>query len=76
MSRRQAVSLLFLGALLVLVVYLAVRNPEPPFLPPDDAHRGFESAEACFTCHGSGGPSPQSEKHPVGRDCMRCHAIR
>jgi len=76
MSRRQLISLLALGALLALVVYLALRNPKPPFLPADDAHRAFDGAEACLTCHGPGGPSPQAQKHPVGRDCMRCHAFR
>jgi len=76
MARRQVVSLALLGALLAFVVYLALRNPKPPFLPGDDAHGSFESALACFTCHGPTGPSPQSPKHPVGRDCMRCHAFR
>ncbi len=76
MSRMQAVSLVFLGALLALVVYLAVRNPRPPFLPGDEIHGGFLTAEACLTCHAPDGPSPQSPRHPVGRDCTRCHAFR
>jgi hypothetical protein len=59
-----------------LVAYLAARNPQPPLLPPDETHAAFLGAAACLECHGPGGPVPQSNKHPLGKDCRRCHGAR
>ena len=73
MSRVQAG---LFGALLVLAVLigvLAFRNPKPPFLPDNEAHRSFAG---CNDCHGMDGPWPRSTKHPIGQDCSRCHAMR
>jgi cytochrome c553 len=76
MSRRQIVLIAALAVLAVFVVYLAMRTRQPPFLPTDEVHGAFTSGEACLACHGPDGTSPQSPNHPVGRDCMRCHALR
>jgi hypothetical protein len=71
---RQQIILLGLLALLVLaVVVLALRNPQPPLLPTDETHRGFAGADACLECHGGDGPAPRSRNHPIGNDCLRCH---
>lgn len=76
MNRLQKVllALLVLGA--AFVIWVAMRNPKPPFLPGDPTHASFETPEACLVCHAPGGPSPQSANHPLGRECMRCHAGR
>lgn len=76
MTRKQLLLLLALLATAVVLVGLALRNPRPPWLPSDPQHAGFSNADDCLTCHGPGGPSPQSPAHPVGRDCTRCHAHR
>ncbi len=76
MSRRQPVFLVVIGVLAVFSIWLALRNPKPPFLPGDETHASFVSAEQCLGCHGPGGPRPHSAKHPLGRDCLRCHALR
>ena len=76
MSRKQAALLALIGVLAVFLIWLALRNPKPPFLPRDETHASFVDAEPCLACHGPGGLSPQSTKHPVGRDCLRCHGFR
>lgn len=76
MTRKQVILLAALALLAVAVAWLALRNPGPPFLPADETHRVFDSADACLACHGPGGGSPRSPAHPLGTDCMRCHAPR
>lgn len=75
MSRRQTVLLAFLAVAFAATLVLILRNPEPPFLPADDAHAGFLDADGCLVCHGVGAEQAQKPTHPVGRDCMRCHAF-
>lgn len=76
MNRTQKVLLAVLALAAGFVLWLATRNPKPPFLPSDESHASFASPEACLECHAPGGPSPQSANHPLGRECMRCHAGR
>jgi hypothetical protein len=59
-----------------LVAYLAVRNPQPPQLPVDEAHASRLGATPCLDCHGPAGPAPRSRSHPLGQDCLRCHGTR
>ena len=76
MSRKQVVLLAALALLILAVAWLARSNRQPPFLPQDADHASFTGAEPCLTCHGPGGPYPQSRSHPTGFDCIRCHGSR
>lgn len=73
-KRSQALFLLALALVAALIVILALRNRAAPWLPNDSEHATFSGADRCLTCHDRQGPVPQSERHPVGRDCLRCHA--
>jgi hypothetical protein len=76
MNRKQIVAVLALLAIAALVAVLALRNPQPPILPPDEDHAVFDGAEACLVCHGASGGVPRSRNHPLGEDCTRCHGRR
>jgi hypothetical protein len=76
MKRAQGLSLLAVAAVAAIVIYLAARNRQAPFLPADSEHAAFVGAEPCMTCHGPDGGSPQSKNHPLGNDCTRCHGRR
>lgn len=72
MSRKQIVLLVCLFVLAAFVAWLAVRNPQPPFVPGDEDHIGI-ATEDCIVCHGPDGGSPRDPNHPIGNDCLRCH---
>lgn len=76
MNRKQAILLGILAAFAGLVAVLALRNPQPPLIPQDDAHTAATSVTACLTCHDTGGTAPRDTNHPVGNDCSRCHGWR
>jgi hypothetical protein len=76
MKRKQVVLLLGLAILAAAIAVLAVRNPRPPYVPSDDVHARWDGAAACLECHGVAGPVPRSPNHPLGDDCLRCHAWR
>lgn len=76
MNRKQVAALVVIVAAGALVAWLALASRQPPMLPRDDVHAAFESGGACLSCHGEGGPSPQSKRHPLGEDCLRCHGRR
>jgi len=76
MSRKQLALLSALALVAALVLVLALRTRRPPFLPNDEAHASGTAVEACLSCHGPEGPSPRSQNHPLGRDCLRCHGVR
>ena len=72
----RSVQIAMLAGLLLLaglVAWLALRNPQPPFLPADADHARFINAGRCLSCHGPQGESPQPANHPLGNDCLRCH---
>ena len=74
MGRRRWILLALLAATAALVAVLATRTRKPPFLPADPAHAEFTSVSACLVCHGPDGAAPRSKEHPLGNDCLRCHA--
>jgi hypothetical protein len=76
LRRPQIVFLVVLLLAAAGILVLALRNRTAPFLPDDAEHHAALDPDRCLTCHGRGGPAPQSERHPVGRDCERCHAAR
>ena len=76
MSRTQGILLLLLALVGLLVGWLALRNPQPPLLPDNAAHRWFPGADYCLTCHGPEGVQPRPKNHPMGNDCNRCHGLR
>lgn len=76
MKRTQIVFAVVLGLVAVLVLVLALRNPPAPFLPTDDDHMSGAGVEGCLDCHAVDGALPRSQKHPLGNDCFRCHALR
>jgi cytochrome c553 len=76
MNRKQVAALAVIVAAAALVAWLALSSRQPPLLPRDEVHAPFESASACLTCHGEGGPFPRSKRHPLGEDCLRCHGRR
>lgn len=73
MNRKQWTLLAAIVVAAGFIAWLAWSSRQPPMLPADDVHAGFESAAACLSCHGSGGPLPRSSRHPLGDDCLRCH---
>ncbi len=75
-KRAQAVLLIALALAAAGILLIARRNRTPPFLPNDAEHAVFAGADRCLSCHGPQGPLPQSERHPIGRDCTRCHVTR
>jgi Spy/CpxP family protein refolding chaperone len=76
MKRTQWLLMAALAGAALFVGLLALRTNKPPFLPADAEHDGFVSGRACLTCHGPDGAAPQSKGHPLGNDCLRCHAAR
>ena len=76
MRGRRGAILIALAAAAGLVVFLAVRNPQAPLLPPDADHATFAGADGCLVCHGPDGALPRSTNHPIGRECLRCHGLR
>ena len=76
MKRRQWVILAAIGIAAAFIAWLAWSTRQPPLLPEDDVHASFQSPGVCRTCHGSDGAVPQSPRHPLGEDCLRCHGRR
>jgi len=76
MNRKQCVILAAIGIVGAFVAWLAWSSRQPPLLPQDDVHATFESARACLSCHRAGGAVPQSARHPLGEECLRCHGSR
>ena len=76
MTKQQIMLMSLIGAAALAVLWLGLRNPEPPLLPDDDEHAGFARAENCFVCHGPNGSNPRNPSHPIGRECTRCHGRR
>ena len=76
MNRQKWILLLVLAAVAAVVIWLAVGQRTPPFLPSDEEHAVFTGADDCLPCHDLEGPAARSINHPVGRDCLRCHGIR
>jgi hypothetical protein len=61
-------------ALAAIVLVLVLRNPQPAAIPGNADHN-WHGADGCLVCHGLNGRSPRTPNHPVGRDCLRCHAV-
>ena len=76
MNRRQGIVLALIIVAAAFVAWLAWSSRQPPLLPEDEAHARFENAEVCLSCHAAGGAVPQSARHPLGGDCLRCHGRR
>jgi len=76
MNRKQWIVFAAIVIAAAFIAWLALSSRQPPLLPVDDTHAAFESAAACLSCHGSAGPAPQSPRHPLGEDCLRCHGRR
>lgn len=76
MSRRQWIALAVLALAAAVAGWLAWSGRQPPLLPHDPTHAGFESPAACLACHGEGRAVPRTPRHPLGDDCMRCHGRR
>lgn len=76
MKRQQWIVLAAILAAAAFVAWLALSSRQPPLLPADDVHRSFESARACMGCHAADAAVPQSPRHPLGDDCLRCHGAR
>ena len=76
MSRKQWIVLAAIAVAAGFIAWLALSSRQPPLLPTDDAHAAFESAASCLSCHGAEGAVPQSPRHPLGEDCLRCHGRR
>ena len=72
----QRISLLLLVVVAGAVLYLAMRNRQAPYLPADEPHSVWTGAPGCLACHGPDAAFPQSRNHPIGNDCLRCHARR
>ncbi len=76
MNRKQLVLLAIIALVAAFIAWLAWSSRQPPLLPDDEVHATFESAGTCLDCHGREGAVPQSPKHPLGEDCVRCHGSR
>ena len=60
-------------AVLVLGGLFLLSNRKFPPLPADAAHTGLTDNSSCTVCHGEGGTSPLSAKHPPKEQCRTCH---
>jgi len=76
MNRKQLVLLSFIALAAAFIAWLAWSSRQPPLLPDDETHATFESAGTCMSCHGPESAVPQSPRHPLGEDCVRCHGSR
>ena len=76
MNTKQWIILSVIAFAAAFVGWLAWSSRQPPMLPTDDAHATFVSASTCLDCHGREGAVPQSQQHPLGEDCIRCHGSR
>ena len=74
MNRTQKIALSALALVGVFVLWLAMHNRRPPFIPPDTDHLGATLPE-CAACHDPDGVFFRGKNHPVGTDCARCHAL-
>ena len=74
--RKQWVVLAVIAIVAAFIAWLATSSRQAPFLPGDDTHATFLSAQDCLGCHGSGSAVPQAPNHPLGEDCLRCHGRR
>ena len=72
MGRSQKILLIVLALVACAVVYVALRNRQPPILPPDADHAVLDIPK-CLDCHNPAGKYPRGRNHPVGDDCFRCH---
>ena len=73
MKRTQWIAFGALFAFAALVLVFALRNRQAPQMPPDEDH-GWRNAETCLECHAPGKQHLENPNHPVGRDCLQCHA--
>lgn len=73
MKRAQWIAFGALFAFAALVLVFVLRNRQAPPMPPDEAH-SWLNADTCMECHATGTELAQNPNHPVGRDCMQCHA--
>jgi hypothetical protein len=76
MTRRQWLILAAILAVALFIVWLARSSRQAPLLPEDETHRTFDGASSCLACHAPGAAVPQSPRHPLGDDCLRCHGQR
>ena len=72
----QRISIVLLVAVAGVVLYLAMRNRQAPYLPSDPEHSSWSGPAACLSCHAYDAAFPQSKNHPIGDDCLRCHGRR
>lgn len=75
MSRNQWIAVVLLVAASIYIAQLALRAEKPPFMPNNAVH-DWQGAQQCLTCHGPGMVHERTKNHPIGLDCMRCHAKR
>ena len=73
MKRVQWIAFGGLVLLAGFVLVLMLRNPRAPALP-GNANHVWREADTCLVCHDTNGMMPRTPNHPVGRDCLRCHA--
>ena len=76
MNRKQWIVLVAIMIAAGFIAWLALSSRQPPLLPADDAHAAFENAATCLSCHADDDAVPQSPRHPLGEDCLRCHGRR
>jgi len=69
MNRTQLISLIAVGLIAALVLFLSLRERQPPVLPADADHLRFIDAETCMACH----DLDAAKNHPLRRECLDCH---
>lgn len=75
MPKKFLKSTWFFPLLLVLVIGGLFTLSEKEFapLPGDAVHADLTKNSSCTNCHGEGGESPLSDKHPPKEQCLTCH---
>jgi len=73
-KKTQWIAVCGLLAFAAIVSVLMLRNRHPPAMPDNTDHT-WRGADGCLVCHGPNGRAPRTPNHPVGRECLRCHAV-
>jgi len=56
-----------------MMVFFALADRQPPFVPRDIFHAIVVSNAACTACHTPGKQAPLKASHTLREECLFCH---